>query len=68
MIEKVFLEVSVVEDNNKIDYENIPFENNIYLEEEAESLEVAGTWGSLGTFGSFAGTCASTAGSASSFG
>lgn len=41
---------------------------SIYLEEEDNSLEVAGTWGSAGTFGSTIGGCASTVGSASSFG
>ena len=42
--------------------------NGIFLEEEEETLEVAGTWGSLGTFGSSVGGCASSVGSASSFG
>lgn len=41
---------------------------SIYLEEEDNSLEVAGTWASAGTFGSTIGGCASTVGSASSFG
>ncbi|NAM30087.1 thiocillin family RiPP [Staphylococcus epidermidis] len=35
-------------------------------EEEDNSFEVAGTWGSVGTFGSSVGGCASSAGTASS--
>jgi hypothetical protein len=57
-----------MEETNKIVFEDINYNNDIYLEEEVESLEVAGSWGSLGTFASAAGSCASTVGSASSFG
>lgn len=43
--------------------------NDFFIEEEADSgLEVAGTWGSVGTFGSTVGGCASTVGTASSAG
>lgn len=54
-------------DINKIGLES-SFENEIFVEEENESLEVAGSWGSLGTFGSSVGGCASSASSASSWG
>ncbi|MGM0122893.1 hypothetical protein IGI37_000259 [Enterococcus sp. AZ194] len=59
-----------MENTDNMEFENnvLNIENNIFLEEETDSLEVAGTWGSLGTFGSSVGSCASSAGSASSFG
>lgn len=45
------------------------FLSDFYIEEEVDNgIEVAGTWGSAGTFGSSVGGCASTVGTASSFG
>lgn len=41
---------------------------DFFIEEEDISFEIAGTWGSAGTFGSTVGGCASTVGTASSFG
>lgn len=41
--------------------------NEIYIEEVKEEMEVAGTWSSLGTFAT-AGSCTSSASSASSMG
>lgn len=59
-----------MEESNKEQqsFDEMLVESNIFLEEESDSLEVAGSWGSLGTFGSSVGACASSVGSASSFG
>lgn len=52
----------------KTDESKIFEEKSLFLEEEEDEFEVAGTWATLGTFGSSVGGCASSYGTASSFG
>ncbi|MCD8887125.1 thiocillin family RiPP [Staphylococcus epidermidis] len=56
-------------DNYNFNLEDIESQMKYLIEieeEEDNSFEVAGTWGSVGTFGSSVGGCASSAGTASS--